>query len=199
MLLFPSEDWGADAVVQNRLPDQAWPDFLAQTPFSAEAQAGIARIQTDLTSDWITLKDGPKTDQEKKAILSRITQKQYYMDYIGVPEEAIVWYQRNGHSLLGAGAQAISAADMWALGSRVRGPRPELRQLPGHRAHPAVRAVREIELAHLADGNRRFAAAGQRLIPDRCRRRRGEPNRRTWSTRSPTTARRPPRNDVASG
>ncbi len=39
------------------------------------------------------------------------------MDYVGVPEESIVWYQRNGHSLLGAGAQAVSAGDMWALGS----------------------------------------------------------------------------------
>ncbi len=117
MLLFGAEDWGSDRVVQNRTSTQSWPDFLAQTPFSAEAQAGIARIQTDLTSDWIALKDGPKTDQEKKAILSRITQKQYYMDYIGVPEQAIVWYQRNGHSLLGAGAQAVSAGDMWALGA----------------------------------------------------------------------------------
>ena len=117
MLLFGAEDWGSDTVVQNRTSTQSWPDFLAQTPFSAEAQAGIARIQTDLTSDWIALKDGPKSDQEKKAILSRITQKQYYMDYIGVPEQAIVWYQRNGHSLLGAGAQAVSAGDMWALGA----------------------------------------------------------------------------------
>ncbi len=39
------------------------------------------------------------------------------MDYIGVPEQAIRQYQRNGHSLLGAGAQAVSAGDMWALGS----------------------------------------------------------------------------------
>ena len=39
------------------------------------------------------------------------------MDYIGVPEQAIRQYQRNGHGLLGAGAQAVSAADMWALGS----------------------------------------------------------------------------------
>ena len=84
MLLFPAEDWGSDTVLQNRTT-QAWPDFLAQTPLSAEAQAGVARIQTDETSDWIVLKDGPKTDQEKKAILSRITQKQYYMDYVGVP------------------------------------------------------------------------------------------------------------------
>jgi spermidine dehydrogenase len=116
MLLFPSEDWGADTLIRNRLSSQPWPEFLATTPFSPEAQAGIARIQTDTTSDWITLRDGPKTVAEKQAILAAITQKQYYMDYVGVPEESTLWYQRNGHSLLGAGVQAISAADAWALG-----------------------------------------------------------------------------------
>jgi hypothetical protein len=73
MLLFPSEDWGTDTVVQNRVSPQPWPDFLANTPFSPEAQAGIARIQTDTTTDWIALKHGPKTDQEKKA--SRSSQR----------------------------------------------------------------------------------------------------------------------------
>ena len=38
------------------------------------------------------------------------------MDYVGVPEHSTLWYQRNGHSLLGAGVQAISAGDAWALG-----------------------------------------------------------------------------------
>jgi spermidine dehydrogenase len=117
MLLFPSEDWGSDTLIRNRLSTQPWPEFLAGTPLSPEAQAGVARIQTDETTDWIALKHGPKTDQEKKAILSRLTQKRYYMEYIGVPEESIVFYQRNGHSLLGAGAQAVSAGDMWALGA----------------------------------------------------------------------------------
>ena len=116
MLLFPSEDWGTDTVIQNRVAPQPWPDFLAQTPFSQAARDGIARIQTDTTTDWIALKHGPKTDQEKKAILAGITQKQYYMDYVGVPEQSTLWYQRNGHSLLGAGVQAISAGDAWALG-----------------------------------------------------------------------------------
>jgi spermidine dehydrogenase len=116
MLLFPSEDWGVDTLIRNRQSSQPWPEFLATTPFSPEAQAGIARIQTDTTSDWITLRDGPKTVAEKQAILAAITQKQYYMDYVGVPEESTLWYQRNGHSLLGAGVQAISAADAWALG-----------------------------------------------------------------------------------
>ena len=114
MLLFPARDWGADALVPNRVAPQPWPEFLATTPFSPEARAAIARIQTG-TTDWLEARHGELDDQQKKAILSRITQKQYYMDYIGAPEQAIRQYQRNGHGLLGAGAQAVSAGDMWGL------------------------------------------------------------------------------------
>jgi spermidine dehydrogenase len=118
MVLFPARDWGGtDTLVPNRTGAQSWPDWLATTPWSPAAREGIARIQTDVTTDWIALKHGPKSIPEKKAILSRLTQKRYYMDYIGVPEQAIRQYQRNGHSLLGAGAQAVSAGDMWALGA----------------------------------------------------------------------------------
>jgi spermidine dehydrogenase len=117
MLLFPAKDWGKDSVVPNRLGSQDWAEWLKTTPWSPEAQAAIVRIQTDLTTDWIANKHGPKSDQEKKAILSRLTQKRYYMDYIGAPEQAVRQYQRNGHGLLGAGAQAVSAGDMWALGA----------------------------------------------------------------------------------
>ena len=41
------EDWGTDTVVRAKQGSQTWPDFLATTPYSAEAQAGIARIMTD--------------------------------------------------------------------------------------------------------------------------------------------------------
>ncbi len=116
MALFPAKDWGADTLIPNKTNAVSWHDWLATTPWSPEARAGIERIQED-AQDWIALKHGPKTDAETKAILSRLTQKRYYMDYIGVPEQAIRQYQRNGHGLLGAGAQAVSAADMWALGS----------------------------------------------------------------------------------
>jgi spermidine dehydrogenase len=115
MLLFPREDWGKDFVVRAKQGSQTWPDFLATTPYSPEAQAGIARIMTDTTTDWIALKDGPKTDQEKKAILAGITYKRYLMDYVGVNEEATGYLQRTSHGLFGAGIQAVQAGDMWAL------------------------------------------------------------------------------------
>ena len=117
MLLFPKEDWGTDTLVPAKQDDaQSWADFLATTPYSPEAQAGIARIMDDDdTMDWIALKDGPKTDQEKKAILARITYKRYLMHYVGVNEEATSYFQRTSHGLFGAGIQAVQAGDTWAL------------------------------------------------------------------------------------
>src|SRR3954451_22680424 len=70
---------------------------------------------TDTSTDWIALKDGPKTDQEKKAILARITYKRYLMDYVGVNEEATSYFQRTSHGLFGVGIQAVQAGDTWAL------------------------------------------------------------------------------------
>jgi spermidine dehydrogenase len=114
MLLFPKQDWGTEALVRAK-GSQSWADFLATTPYSPEARAGIERIMTDTTTDWIALKHGPKTDQEKKAILARITYKRYLMDYVGVNEEATGYLQRTSHGLFGAGIQAVQAGDMWAL------------------------------------------------------------------------------------
>lgn len=117
MLLFPAKDWGRDHVVQNRTGGEPWPTFLARTPYDAAAREAIIRIQTDDTTDPIVERHGPKTDQEKKAILSRLTYRQWLKGYMGASEQALIQYQRLGHSLLGAGAQAVSAADMWALGN----------------------------------------------------------------------------------
>src|SRR5205814_6881823 len=73
MLLFPRQDWGQDHLVRAKQGSQSWADFLATTPYSPEARAGIQRIMEDTTTDWIALKHGPKTDQQKKAILASIT------------------------------------------------------------------------------------------------------------------------------
>src|SRR5262249_36902271 len=75
MLLFPRKDWGRDYLIRNKLGSQSGADFLATTPYSPEAQAGIATIMEDDSTDWIALKHGPKTDQQKKAILASITYK----------------------------------------------------------------------------------------------------------------------------
>ena len=48
----PGRDWGADTSSRTG-PPRAWPDCLATTPYSPAARDGIARIQTDTTTDWI--------------------------------------------------------------------------------------------------------------------------------------------------
>ncbi len=122
MLLFPAAEWGTDRLVQNRVnatePNTAagWTAFVNRLPFSQAAKDAIVRIQTDTTTDWLVAKHGPMSVDEKIQRLTRITYKQYLKDYVGAPEEAIVQYQRSSHGLLGAGAQAVSAADCWMLG-----------------------------------------------------------------------------------
>ncbi len=121
MLLFPAKDWGREALVQNRVGATetgvaGWTAFLSRTPFSQAARDAIVRIQTDETTDWIAARHGPMSVDEKVQLLTRITYKQYLKEYVGAPEEAIVQYQRSSHGLLGAGAQAVSAADCWMLG-----------------------------------------------------------------------------------
>ena len=118
MLLFAAEDWGSDTVERTRFePNNAagWTSYVNRLPYSQAAKDAIVRIQTDAT-DWLVAKHGPMSDAEKKALLTGITYKQYLMEYVGAPEEAIAEYQRGSHSLLGAGAQVVSAADSWALG-----------------------------------------------------------------------------------
>jgi spermidine dehydrogenase len=117
MLLFPSEDWGTDTLARNRPGSESWVDFVNRLPFSQPAKDAIVRIQTDATTDWITLRDGPLTEAQRRDLLTRITYKQWLMDYLGAPAEAILQYQRISHGLLGAGAQAVSALDMWLLGN----------------------------------------------------------------------------------
>jgi spermidine dehydrogenase len=113
--LFPRKDWGKDYVVPNTINSVGLEEFLTTTPYSAAAQAGIVRAIEDEDTDWIALKHGPKTDEQKKAILAKITYKEYLKNYVGLNEEATGWFQRNSHGLFAAGIHVTQAGDMWAL------------------------------------------------------------------------------------
>lgn len=119
-LLFPSEDWGTDTVARTRFePNTAegWTEFVNRLPYSQAAKDAIVRIQRDTTTDWIGLKHGTSlTPEQRLRLLTTITYKQWLMRYLGAPAEAINEYQRGSHGLLGAGAQATSAADNFMLG-----------------------------------------------------------------------------------
>jgi spermidine dehydrogenase len=119
-LLFPAEEWGTDTVTRTRFEpntDAGWHAYLARLPYTPAAKDAIFRIQRDRTTDWIAEKHGPgMSPMERVRLLTTITYKQWLMEYIGAPEEALHEYQRGSHSLLGAGAQATAAADNWMLG-----------------------------------------------------------------------------------
>ena len=94
-----------------------WTAFLARTPYSQAAQAAILRVQT-ADEDFLANAPGaPLTQQQKRDYLTTITYKQYLVNHAGVNDEAFFGeYWRGSGGLLGAGGQAVSAADCWILG-----------------------------------------------------------------------------------
>ena len=136
-LLFPAAEFGGpDHVVavagQPAEPNTAagWTAFMARTPYSDAAKAAIINIQTSNT-DVMTAKDGPLTQAEKVQRLTQMTYKQYLQYYWDCPDDAFFGeYWRGSGSLLGAGGQAVSAADCWVLGP------PGSRRLWGSQPRP---------------------------------------------------------------
>jgi spermidine dehydrogenase len=119
-LLFPREEWGTDSVHRGRFePNTAagWQAYANRLPYDQAARDAIVRIQTDQSTDWIGLRHGTSmTPAQRLHLLTTISYKQWLMDYLGAPEQAIREYQRGSHGLLGAGAQVVSAADCYMLG-----------------------------------------------------------------------------------
>ena len=127
-LLFPKEDWGGTDFVQRTRfepnTDAGWTTYLNRLPYSQAARDLIFKIQRDTTTDWIALRHPGETlnAAQRLHLLTTISYKQWLLEYIGGPGlpadagQAILEYQRGSHGLLGAGAQATSAADNWLLG-----------------------------------------------------------------------------------
>ena len=126
-LLFPAAEFGTDHVIPARnagpfaglepATAAGWAAFLARTPYSAAAQAAIERVQT-ADEDFLANAPGaPLAQQQKREYLTSITYKQYLVNHAGVNDEAFFGeYWRGSGGLLGAGGQAVSAADCWILG-----------------------------------------------------------------------------------
>jgi len=94
-----------------------WTAWLDRTPYSAAAKAGILRVQFTNEDFLANAPGAPLTQDQKRAYLTTITYKQYMLNHVGINEEAFNGeYWRGSGSLLGAGGQAVSAADCWALG-----------------------------------------------------------------------------------
>jgi spermidine dehydrogenase len=89
---------------------KAWPEFLAKTPLSPDAQRDIARIQEEKV-DYM-----PGVPQaEKKARLSRTSYKDFLLNVVKVHPDVILFYQTRTHGLYGIGIDAVPALDCWAI------------------------------------------------------------------------------------
>ena len=170
MLLFPSADFGSDTVIQSRTePNTAagWTTFTNRTPYSQPARDAIIRIQTS-NVDVMVAKDGPMTRDEKIQRLTQMTYKHYLQYYWDCPDDAFFGeYWRGSGSLLGAGGQAVAAADCWVLGrpgfpSALGLGATDGHRVPRHRAHAAAgRQVGQRPDARVA-GRQHLAAQADR-------------------------------------
>jgi len=88
-----------------------WPEFLARTPLSPEAQHDVLRIEEGTTDFMPGL-----SSAEKKAKLSRISYKDFLLTVVGARPEAVRFYQTRTHGEWGVGIDAQPALDCWAMG-----------------------------------------------------------------------------------
>jgi spermidine dehydrogenase len=101
----PRGEWGASPPVK---PD-AWTDFLKKTPLSGEVQRDIARLEDDKT-DYMPGLSQP----EKKKRLSKMSYRDFLLNFVKVHPDVIPFYQTRTHDLYGVGIDAVPALDCWA-------------------------------------------------------------------------------------
>jgi spermidine dehydrogenase len=102
----PGGFYGSPAAAGNK----GWAEFLAKTPFSAEAQRDIARIQKEKVDYMPGL-----SQAEKKARLSQMSYKDFLLNIVKSHPDVIPFYQTRTHGLYGIGIDAVPALDCWAV------------------------------------------------------------------------------------
>ncbi len=116
---FDKETFGVDRLVtgapgrwygQGAAKAPSWPDFLAKTPLSSEAQRDITRIE-ETKVDYLP----GLAQEEKKARLSRTSYKDFLLQIVKAHSDVIPFYQTRTHGLYGIGIDAVPALDCWAL------------------------------------------------------------------------------------
>lgn len=109
-IFFDKETFGADRLVTG-VGAREWAALLAESPLSAEAQAGVLRVETGKDDPWAGV-----AAVAKKERLSRMSYRDYLKTVLKLDDAALAMYQTRPLGWWGVGADGITALDAWAMG-----------------------------------------------------------------------------------
>ena len=169
---FDKETWGADHLVVNNGGGGRGrgmsPEFLAQTPFAAQAQKDLLRLYDKQQPDYLA----GLSSAEKKLRLAKMSYQDFLLKVAKVDKSALWIFQHFGEDVFCVGADATPALFAWEMGQPGFSglnlePTPEgvLSDLPGPQ-HGRQKSGGGAAV-HFPDGNATIARLLVRnLIPD---------------------------------